>query len=49
MTNQEAIINLKVILSEIIECEESYDSFFDTVAEGDAYNNYIGEQQYSPI
>ena len=23
MTNQEAIINLKVILSEIIECEES--------------------------
>ena len=27
----------------IIECEESYDSFFDTVAEGDAYNNYIGE------
>ena len=33
----------------IIECEESYDSFFDTVAEGDTYNNYMGEQQYSPI
>ena len=27
----------------IIECEESYDCFWDTIAESDAYNNYIGE------
>ena len=27
----------------IIECEESYDCFWDTIAENDAYNNYIGE------